>query len=118
MKWWQGVPLTQPALDAVLQAKRERDLVDPSAFLDGDPADVRCESRNDAVKFAARRLTNGVTRVIAVNIENRPNAAKWTLPSAPKAAKALVGKGPDKVVGPTIEDAFGPLERRVYDISL
>ena len=74
--------------------------------------------RNDAIKFAARRLTNGVTRVIAVNIENRPNAAKWTLPSAPKAAKALVGKGPDKVVGPTIEDAFGPLERRVYDISL
>lgn len=34
------------------------------------------------------------------------------------AAKALVGKGPDKVVGPTIEDAFGPLERRVYDFGL
>lgn len=117
-KWWQGVPLTLPALKAVVQAKRERDLIDPSAFLDGEPVGVRCESRNDAVKFTARRIKGGKVRVIAVNIENRPNTAKWTLPSSPKEAMALVGKGPDKVSGVTIEDAFGPLERRVYDIVL
>lgn len=118
IKWWQGVPLTQPALDAVLQAKRERDLIDPSAFLDGETVGVKCESRNDAVKFAARRMKNGVTRIIAVNIENRPNTAKWTLPSKPKSVKALIGNKPGKTSGAAIEDAFGPLERRVYDICL
>lgn len=117
IKWWQAVPTTEAALEGIIRAKRERDLIDPSAFLDGEPADVKCESRNDAVKFTARRMRNGMTRVIVVNIENRPNAAKWTLPSAPKSATALVGKGPDKVVGATIEDEFGPLERRVYDIG-
>lgn len=115
--WFAAIPLTEPTQDAVVQAKRERDLIDPSAFLDGTPVDIRCESHYDAVKFTVRRLKNGVTRLIALNIENRPNAAKWTLPSAPKSAKALIGKGPDKVAGSTIEDGFGPLERRVYDLQ-
>ena len=118
VKWWTLAPMTGDVIPAMAQAKREMDLIDPSKFLDGESAEVTCKSRNDAVKFTARRMKSGVTRVIAVNIENRPNAAKWTLPSAPKAAKALVGKGPDKVSGATIEDAFGPLERRVYDFRL
>ena len=116
--WWQAVPLTAPAGDAVAQVKRERDLIDPSAFLDGTPVGIACDSRNDAVKFTARRMKNGITRLIAINIENRPNTAKWTLPGPVKNVRPLVGKAPDKIDGVQIEDRFGPLERRVYDLAI
>ena len=114
--WWQAVPLSKVACDAVAQGKRERDLIAPSAFLDGTPVDAKCVSRNDAVKFTARKMKNGVTRIIALNIENRPNDAEWKLPETPTEIKALIGKSPDRVTGNSIHDAFGPLERRVYDV--
>ena len=114
--WWQATPLSEVACEAVVQGKRERDLIDPSAFLDGTPVDVKCVSRNDAVKFTARRMKNGVTRIIALNIENRANDAEWTLPGAPTEVKALIGKGPDRVADTSIHDTVGPLERRVYDV--
>ena len=114
--WWQAVPLSEVACDAVAQGKRERDLIDPSAFLDGTLVEVKCMSRNDAVKFTARKMKNGVTRIIALNIEERANDAEWMLPETPGEVKALIGKGPDRVVGNSIYDTFGPLERRVYDM--
>ena len=115
--WWYGVPLSEVACNAVAQGKRERDLIDPSAFLDGTPVAVKCASRNDAVKFSARKMKNGVTRIIALNIEERANRAKWTLLETPGQIKALIGKGPGRVSGNMIFDTFGPLERRVYDVK-
>ena len=114
--WWQSVPLSEAACEAVAQGKRERDLIDPSAFLDGTPVDMKCVSRNDAVKFTARKMKNGVTRIIAINIENRANDAEWMLPETPTEVKPLIGKSPDRVTGNMIHDKFGPLERRVYDM--
>ena len=61
-------------------------------------------------------VTDGVTRIIALNIENRANDAEWTLPETPMEIKALIGKGPDRVADNSIYDTFGPLERRVYDV--
>ena len=115
--WWYGVPLSEVACNAVAQGKRERDLIDPSAFLDGTPVAVKCASRNDAVKFSARKMKDGITRIIALNIEERANDAEWTLPETPAKVKALIGKDPDCVAGNTIHDKFGPLERRVYDVK-
>ena len=117
LKWWQGVPLTALAQEAVTQARRERDIIDPSAFLDGMPVEIGCESRNDAVKFTARRLKNGVVRLVAINIENRPNDAEWRIPFDVRQLTIRIGDGNQRLsVGKTLREKFQPLERRVYDL--
>ena len=54
-----------------IPSNRERDLIDPSAFLDGEPADVTCENRNDAIKFAVRRSKTPSVRLNAVCTTSR-----------------------------------------------
>ena len=118
--WWQGVPLSQESFDAVVQAKRERDIIDPSGFLNGTRAVVRCASRNDAVKFTARRHGKVVT-VIAVNIENRRNWAAWEFPMGLKGTvRARIGdvSGVQIKDGLFLVDSFGPLERRVFEVDV
>ena len=119
LKWFALSPLTAPVIPAMTQAKRERDLIDPSAFLDGSPWAVACRSRNDAVKFTARVL-NGRARIIAINIENRKNEAIWTLPDEPQSVRVLIGRKSDvrRGQGNVVYDGFRPLERRVYEIDL
>lgn len=118
LKWFALSPLTAPVIPAMTQAKRERDIIDPSTFLDGSQWAVRCKSRNDAVKFTAR-IRNGRALIIAINIENRANAAIWKLPEEPLAVRTLIGREKGMCnKGRFMRDSFGPLERCVYEINL
>ena len=117
INWWMMCPLSSATMDAVVQVKREMDLINPEKFLEGIVYPVICRSRNDAIKFSARRTGDAVT-IIAVNIENRPNTAEWEVPDAPRTAVSLFEPFVGNVDGSRIRDVFPALARRVYVFGL
>ena len=113
--WWTAVPLEEGVMEALSQAKRERDAINPSAFLDGAAADVRCESGNDGIKFSARER-GGILAIVSVNIYGESRKAKWTLPVKAKKAEVLFESRAISVKGMAFEDTYAPYERHVYRI--
>lgn len=117
MCWWIACPLSEPVMPAMAQAKRERDAIDPSRYLDGTPFPVECTSWHEAVKFSARESGQTVT-IISVNISERELRAKWKLPKTAKRAKILFEDRMLEIGGETFEDVYRPMERHVYQIEI
>lgn len=112
--WWIGMPLGPSVVPALARVKRERDVIDPSRFLDGKKAKVSCESPDDRVKFTAR--TDGKTlTVISFNASPAATEAVWSLPFDGEA-KVLFENRRVKVRNGTMKDRFAGHGRHVYRI--
>jgi len=115
--WWVACPLSEPVMPAMSQAKRERDAINPSRYLDGSPFLAECRSWHDSVKFSARESGQTVT-LISVNISDRELRAEWKLPQAAKRANVLFESRTIEIDGEAFSDVYRPMERHVYQIEL
>ena len=115
MTWWTAVPLEEGVLEALAQAKRERDAINPSAFLDGKRIAVRCQSPNDGIKFTARE-NDGMITIISVNLYGESRKAMWSLPRKANKAEVLFEGRRVDVANTGFTDFYAPYERHVYRI--
>ena len=120
--WWIGMPLGPSVVPALARVKHERDVIDPSRFLDGKKAEVSCASPDDRVKFTAR--TDGKTlTVISFNASPAATEAVWSLPFDGEAEVLFENRAIETVESGTgthlfgFEDDFGPLGVHVYRLK-
>jgi len=118
LDWWVGAPFSAAAMEALVQAKRERDAIDPSRFLDGEKASVVCRAKRNGVKFAAR-LRGDDLLIVAVNIRHEKVRAEWSLRDAgydSATAEVWFENRTRPVAAGVFVDDFESLERHVYRV--